>query len=56
MPNTGLIKTANGSMISYEIWCDMLRNLPQPKSKVSEPINTLPIEKYSMIIQKITRQ
>ena len=33
MPNTELIKTANGSMISYEIWCDMLINLPQPKVK-----------------------
>tara|TARA_Y100001958_G_scaffold21664_1_gene13186 strand:- start:2891 stop:3136 length:246 start_codon:yes stop_codon:yes gene_type:complete len=50
MSNTGLIETSNGSMISYDIWCDILRNLPQPNSKVPEPINTVPIEVCEKIL------
>lgn len=50
MSKTGLIETLNGSMISYDIWCDILRNLPQPNSKVPEPINTVPIEVCEKIL------
>lgn len=50
MSNDGLIETANGSRISYDIWCDILRNLPQPISKVPEPINTIPIEVCEKIL------
>ena len=54
MSKLGLIETSNGSMISYDIWCDILRNLPQPNSKVSEPINTVPIEVCEKILDDNT--
>ena len=54
MSKPGLIETSNGSMISFDIWCDILRNLPQPKSKVPEPINTVPIEVCEQILNDNT--
>ena len=54
MSTSGLIETANGSMISYDIWCDILRNLPQPTIKVPEPINTVPIELCEKILDDNT--
>ena len=54
MSKLGLIETSNGSMISYDIWCDILRNLPQPNSKVYEPINTVPIEVCEKILDDNT--
>lgn len=50
MSNDGLIETTNGSMISYDIWCDIIRNLPQSTSKVPDPINTIPIEVCEKIL------
>ena len=50
MSTSELIETSNGSMISFDIWCDILRNLPQPNSKVPEPINTVPIEVCEKIL------
>ena len=54
MSTSELIETANGSRISYDIWCDILRNLPQPTSKVSEPINTIPIEVCEQLLNDNT--
>lgn len=54
MSKLGLIETSNGSMISYDIWCDILRNLPQPNSKVPKPINTVPIEVCEKILDDNT--
>tara|TARA_Y100000591_G_C21189297_1_gene385680 strand:- start:113 stop:358 length:246 start_codon:yes stop_codon:yes gene_type:complete len=54
MSNSGLIETSNGTKISYDIWCDILSNLPQPTSKVPEPINTVPIDICEKILDDNT--